>query len=481
MYCEQCGKWNEDGRKNCFSCGSPLKIGNIPEEAEEKVQESADKKTTAGKRTTGRTGSGRANSKRTNSDRTRVNKTAADRSAVDRSAADRTAANRTTAKESSVKKERRRPASSEDLAAMEKELQQLNQKTLPVAALIMASLVMVIILVVLFDQIPKRYGPKKDAEAYETAILSGQWDAAYEYLYMPGENSKMLTKETFANVMDRSGASGFRDLVVEEVSSTDEQKVFSAVYDTAEGTKTDYLTMCPTGNKKMLFMKEWKVDPVTVCTTDVTITVPEDTELLVNGMKPETEPVMHREAYTKEYTIPKMFMGIYSIELQAENRDPYYDDIQVSAENRAFSYEGITMEPDQALMDALIQQFGQNYQAILEASVNRADFSTVEQYFTRQAVEEGRAQNLYANACSQAYDPERGTGIIRYQMSDIKGQPVSIVKSGYAVDGDVVMEIRSVMSYSYIKDGMEMSDTQNSAGLLCFHQEDGQWKIQSFS
>lgn len=418
MYCEQCGKWNEDGRKNCFSCGSPLRV--------EKMKAEEEKSPKAGKE--------------------------------------------------------KKQASSADLAAMEKELHQLNQKGKPILAFVIACLVLVGIVMVLVDQIPERYGAKRDAEIFETAMLSGQWEQAFSCLYMPDETSPMLTEAVFVDVMNHSGASGFRNLELEEVNSTPEQKVFKAVYDTAEETqKTDYLTMCPTGNKKFLFMKEWKVDPVTVCVDDVTIIVPDDAEMLLNGLSPVGDSVGNSESYTVEYRIPKMFAGSWTVELQAEHRVPYYEDIQVSDDNTAFSFEGVEMEPDQALMDSLIQQFGQDYQAILEASVNQEDFSVVEQYFTNQAIQEGRAQTLYANGCSQAFDPERGTGIIRYELSDMTGTLLPLVKSGYAVAGDVVMEIHTGLSRSYIKDGMELSETKDSTGLLCLHQEDGRWKIQSFS
>lgn len=465
MYCEQCGKQNEDGKKYCFYCGSPLVQHKKKGEGRQKSATAIRSMAGANKNPSFYSGKNTAESdQRVDSEEKITSDIKPDIKPA-------------------FSYSKQEQAESEKLAEMEKELQQLSRDGKPMAAVIAALAVLAVAVFLLFGKVPKLYGAQQDAEAFEAALLSGKWEEAYEYLLLDNETSPFLSKDMFVQVMARSGADGYRNLELQEVSKTDDQKIFAVSYESAKGPQTSYVTMQATGRKKMLFLKEWKVDPSTVCTSNVTISVPAEASLLINGLEPESEAVIKREEHAAEYTFEKLFSGIWTAELQAENRAPYSEDITVSdgTENGVVSLLSAELKPDQTLMDQLLNQFAQDYQAILTASVNREDFSVVESYFASQAREEGRAQIMYANACSQAYDPATGRGILRYEMSDIAAQFVPTVKSGYAQDGDLVMEIQSIMSYTYIEDGIEKMDTQNSVGILCYHQENGKWKIQSFS
>lgn len=467
MFCDQCGKRNEDGSKFCVNCGSPL-IKEKTSERRRSEKGSAEKKTTE---------------KRTTDKRTTEKKTTAYKRTADTTSAQKKSKSRKTAETGKTADIRKSSVSAEELAAMENELKQLNKSKSPLIALIVALLVFAVALAVLFIKLPKLYGAEQEVTGFETAMLSGNWEDAYAYLYMEGEASPFLSKDMFVQVMSRTGASGFRNLVVQEAGTLEDKKVFSVSYETSEGTENTTVTMCPTGNKKLLFLDEWKVDPATVCISNVKVTIPSEASLRLNGLDPETEPVENAAEQSREYTFAKLFAGIWQAELKAENRADYYTDITVSkdVENGVISLIGAELYPDQALMDSILSQFTQDYQAILEASVNREDFSVVEKYFASDAIQEGRAQNMYANACSQAYNPETGSGIVGYELSDITATFVPIVKSSYAKTGDLVMEIQSTLTYTYIDEGVEKSDTQTSKGLLCYHQENDQWKIQSFN
>ncbi len=501
MYCEQCGKYNEDGKNYCYNCGAPLiavqkkKSGTVgsgktsapvsslagagknpseytkKEKASEKIRrpeitETAEEIRSAGKEKQPET-SETANLQRRETGRRTEKKPAAENSR-----------RRSSGKDHAVQEEE-----SEELKALERELHQLTKSRKPAAALAAAIVVFIVLAVALAVQIPKFYGAEHEAEAFETALLSGNWSEAYSYLDLEGETSDFLTEEVFEQVMARTGASGYRSMTVEEVSSTENQKVYSFSYETGEGQETAAVTMNKTGNKKYLVLNEWKVDLSAAAAANVSIVIPSETQLLLNGLSPESEGISNEEEQTTEYTFEFLFNGIWEAQLTEENRADYSQDIQISeeSENGTVSLAGAELYPDQELMDQILAQFTSDYQAILESSVNREDFSAVEQYFTAEAIEEGRAQNMYANACSQAYDPDTGNGIISYELSDIAATFVSTVRSGYAVAGDLVMEVQSTMNYSYYDEGVEKSETSTSKGLLCYHQENGEWKIQSFS
>lgn len=511
MYCEQCGKHNEDGKQFCYNCGAPLipvekkrdnPAGNGKIQPPKRQLAGAEKnpsfyagrsqsspETKEGEQeSAGRSKEERKKeSKKTSSVRRERGKTSADGTGKhsEKSASVRKESGKPSVESEEKQAEKRRSfaVTEEELAAMEKELHQLDKGKNPLLALIVALLVFAAVVAVLMIRLPKMYGAKQEAAGFETAMLSGKWEDAYGYLLFEEETSPYLTQSLFGQVMARKGASGFRDLQVEEMGTTDGKKVFSATYETAEGIQTDYITLKQTGEKKFLFMDQWKVDPDTVCVSDVTIAVPSEASLSLNGVAVDADPVIKEEEHSAEYTFSRLFKGIWTARLEAENRAPYQTDIEVTADsgNGNISLTGAELYPDQELMDSVLNQFAQDYQAILEASVNREDFSVVEKYFAKEAIQEGRAQNMYANACSQAFNPETGSGIVKYELSDISANFVPIVKSGYAKAGDLVMEIQSIMTYTYIDDGLEKSDTQQSVGLLCYHQEDGQWKIQSFS
>lgn len=456
MYCEQCGKHNEDGKQFCYNCGAPL----IPVEEKQEIP------------------AVRGNAHPQMRPLAGAEKNPSFYAEKKQSKPETADAERQQIEENSSFS-----VTEEELEAMEKELHQLDKRKNPMIALIAALLVFAAVVAVLMIRLPKLYGAKQEAAGFETAMLSGKWDEAYTHLFFGDEASPYLTQACFEQVMARKGASGFRELQVEEMGTTDGKKVFSATYETAEGSQTDYITMRQTGEKKFLFIDEWKVDPDTVCVSNVTVAVPSEATLSLNGVPAQAEPVIKEEDHSASYTFTKLFAGIWTAQLEAENRAPYQADIEVTAdaEDGTISLASAELYPDQALMDSVLNQFAQDYQAILEASVNREDFSVVEKYFAKEAIQEGRAQNMYANACSQAFNPETGSGILRYELSDISANFVPIVRSGYAKAGDLVMEIQSNMTYTYIDDGLEKSDTQQSVGLLCYHQEDGQWKIQSFS
>ncbi len=493
MYCEQCGKFNENGKKYCYNCGSPLIV--IPNS-----RPSAEKAEKNQRAVSHLAGADRNPSYYTKSreEEPDENKGQQQESYDDRTKeAPETVSERRrrTLPESGEEKHRRtaseketgrKPAESEELKRLEKELHQLNKGKGPKGpklALAGAILVLIAVLAVLVTQVPKLYGAEQTAANFQAAMLSGSWSEAYEYLYTEGETSDFVTEEMFETVMERSGASGFRNLTLQEVSSSDTQKIYSASYETSEGTASDTVIMYKTGEKKLLFLDEWKVDLSTVAASNVSVTIPSEAELILNGLSPEGEGEENAQEQTVTYVFDRLFTGIWEVQLTAENRADYVEDVEITEETAdgIVSLASAELYPDQELMDAILAQFTSDYQAILESSVNRADFSEVEQYFAADAISEGRAQNMYANACSQAYDPETGSGILEYELSDISAEFVSTVKSGYAVAGDLVMKVHSTMTYTYMDEGVEKIETQTSEGLLCYHQENGEWKIQSFS
>lgn len=510
MFCDRCGKQNEDGRKTCDYCGSPL-IQETP--ARRKAASSG--RTIAGAKKNPSDYAGRRTSASEELQSWQARRQEQQIVSEMESAADLMEFEEQ--EEIPVKEEE----SSDKISELEEELFRLEnprrknqgkknsskssnkssgeKKTpvLPVAATIGTVLVFVLLLALILKKLPEYYGAKNEVAGFETAFLSGKWETAYDYLDLKGHEKDLFSKQNFVDVMKRSGATGYREMNVQEIRQVDssypqdvitslqnpEKKVFAVDYQSGTGPQKTYVILNKAGTKKFLYIDEWKVDPSILYVNNVAVEIPSETTMELNGIPVTAEPEINQEKRTATYRFEKLFSGNWSVTLKEDNRAPYVTELPITMEDedQTVTLAGVEMYPDQELMDKILRQFTADYQAILAASLNRDDFSVVRDYFAESAVNEGRAENMYKNACMQAFDPEKGSGILKYELSNISANFVSVAKSGYAQPGDMVLEIHSVMNYTYLDGGMEKNDVQNSVGLLCYHQENGQWKLQSFN
>ena len=337
------------------------------------------------------------------------------------------------------------------------------------------------------------YGPDAAVRSYVEAGLDGDWSRAYGWL----DADSSLSENRYLSAHAGDKAAEYTDLTIREKEGTVDREIRRASVsgETAEDFR-EYEVRCQvngeslhstviavkTGYRKAFLFDEWKIVAVGMYGTDVPVTLPVGSTLLLNGQEADLAAVSSENgSYYETYRIPELFYGTYQAEIVREGMETCRIVVDYQGEGGEFDFSGITLMPDQETMNTLTEQFSSDYETILGAALTGQDFDTISALFSEEALEEGEVEYLYENLQSTAYDAERGRGLTRIEMGDLSMTFISPGDSYVGEPEDVVMNIDGTVSTYHSYDGMTEEENSDSASwTVAYHLEDGVWKLQNF-
>ena len=216
--------------------------------------------------------------------------------------------------------------------------------------------------------------------------------------------------------------------------------------------------------------------------TDIPVTLPAGSTLWLNGQEADLSVVSSEEgSYYATYQMPELFYGTYQVEITREGMESYRTLTDYQGTGGEFDFSDVVLMPDQDTMDTLTEQFPADYEAIISAALSDQEFSAVSSLFSEAALDEGQAEYLYENLQETAYSGERGRGLTRVEMGDLRMTFISPQESYVGEPEDVVMYVEGIATTYHTYDGRtEETDSDQASWTVAYHLEDGIWKLQNF-
>lgn len=202
-------------------------------------------------------------------------------------------------------------------------------------------------LIVIFFKVGEYRGESQyAAEQYAEARAKGDWEAIYDMLNIP--DSKLLTKEMFLSTRPKDSVSEMSNYRVEACDNV-ENDYFQTYYCEyikvgEEDISSEEVTFVKRRERIMCFFDDWEAISDELVVRDIKLTVPHEATLWINGINVDSlEEVEKKESLSDvTYVIPKMFSGMYNIEVKAPGRIPYYESAYIQ---KGYLKKYMDMEP----------------------------------------------------------------------------------------------------------------------------------------
>ena len=337
----------------------------------------------------------------------------------------------------------------------------------------------------------KLCGPENTVKSYARALLDGDWEKAYSCLDLDesAKNKSMYLMakaseqpQEYSNLSVQKEADDMGNILWNQMTGSKSSDAYETyeVRCLVEGeTEKSEVTVVRTGKKKFFFFDEWKVVPDSLYGTDVTVTVPEGSEILMNGQTLDTAVKVSDDNGRSVYEIPELYYGTYQVEIGAEGMESYKALVDYQGYGDAFDFYYVWLMPDEETRELLMEQMVSDLTVYLDSSLKGQDFDTISDLFTREALKQGEMEYGYEYLSQDAYDSAAGYGFTRYEISDISicfQDP----RNSYQEDAaEISMELKGRMTAWYAYDGQEEAEEYDRYWYARYSREDGEWKLES--
>ena len=515
MFCERCGKQNDDTSRFCRYCGAPLGLSDtLPDNiedmydgyGEEPEEQQFDYNETGSSYDAGY-GSSAADYSDGYDSYDSVNEDYARRSSS-------TGAGEKRTRKTAEKKAAKKPADQKKSARKRK---RFLKNYIPVFIL---AAVFVVLIIVALNVGKKQFSAEKTAQKYMEAVLNADWDTAYDYLNVrevtgltkddytaaksataPVSYQEMTATDETAlaqnyvdqasDYMDELGLGDLGELgdmfadayseyedTYNEATGAENATSVVVEYYTSSGTQTAYVTMEKAG-KKWLFFDDWKVSADSTYGTDIELTVPAGSTVLLNGAAPSGAAVTNDDGTEDVYTIPALFYGTYQLEISQEDMEPYTEAVEYDGYENLY-YGDLKLVPDADLTVSLTKQFGNDFQKYLSAAFAGSDFSAVQDLFTADAVKNEKVQPYYKNIQDDLYTIDRGYGIIDIELDSISidFDPYSSISDQKPTDIVMTVKCNYNAEWYYSDSGDVETEKYEDSFMAAYAKENGTWKLK---
>lgn len=266
----------------------------------------------------------------------------------------------------------------------------------------------------------KKYNdPKLTAENYFKALLAGDYATAYGYLEPVEEENAFINESTYAVAMESLGITDYAD-DYEIVEKGTNKYVLECDGD-------EYLTirLHEQDAKRFLVFKDYEVEQLDMYAEDVSITAPKDVTLTIGGIvldssNCERDQESYLSVYETSYTIPKMFVGDYVVEVTGGDvYQAYTETLSIDTYNTYFYLSQPYLA--EGLADTLINRSYDLLAAVYQEAMNQDETSaTLEAEKTGYLQDTDYLDNGYE---SIKYDLEISDGFFEYlNVSDFSGE-----------------------------------------------------------
>ncbi len=317
--------------------------------------------------------------------------------------------------------------------------------------------------------------PKVTAQRYFDALLSGDYQTAYAYLQLDGDNI-FLSEEAFAAVMENKSIAGSR---IRNVSQEDD--IYSLRYD--RGTIS--VEVKEQEQKKFQIFKEYTVSQEDFM-QEMTFIAPKDLTVSLNGIVlDDTNCEIDEESsvinsYETSYTV-EMLAGEYIMEVSGENFKSYTEKIIVDPEEYHFRIYVESPYISDDLAELLSERAYSDLQEIYQDAMKQeASCDVLEEAKKCDITDEDSFDYYFAELKSGLQIED---GFFDYlELSEFTAQIYSYsydYETGYL---DVIVEINYKEEFGYQQldwwtESYYEKYTDDSSGTADFHYAyiDGEW------
>lgn len=172
--------------------------------------------------------------------------------------------------------------------------------------------------------------PMLAAKDYYRSVANKEWDKLYEMLEV-GEDGRFLTKSAYFTVMEEQ----FRDMEDYSVQKLDNQ-LFRMDYVINGRTHSTTIRLNEQAQRRYGLFKQYTIQPVDLLAEDISIIVPWDVNVSLNGVELGSEYLdtgssVSHAVYEKVYTLPILYIGTYTITQSGENYQTCTEEAEIMA------------------------------------------------------------------------------------------------------------------------------------------------------
>lgn len=323
--------------------------------------------------------------------------------------------------------------------------------------------------------------PEQVAKQHFVKIANQEWDKVYDE--MGWKESTFITRENYRKVHEQPVVKDVRDYRVDDTVDNLE-KLFGEqgrdcdalveIYYEKKDSQDEqlYQVKMKKDGKKWLFFPKYRVISQDEIAKDVGFFIPEGAKLMIDGIEVTNEYKVEEEEDGDYYRIPEIFAGNHTIEITKEGYEPQkeerelYTGTEVSASGNMQYTEEVRRE--------LIRLAGEDMKKIYAAATSGKNFNAIKDLFTEEVQDdmEESYNYLMKNLNEDTYHNMK-----KIEFKNIEGS----IEPGYS-SVDISLEYKVTYTYedwfdnNKKKEGVEEGDAN---GYFNFEQQDGKWLLTS--
>lgn len=342
-------------------------------------------------------------------------------------------------------------------------------------------LVMIVLLLILaYKNAGTYFGAGEVAERYFLANANGDWSRAYQMLEL--DESDFVKEKDYEKMAAKDSLPKITTYTVGEIDALSGKELGTTVDiryrskgDSMDSTYTVSLNKQP--GKKFLLFDDWKVSTDDIIAKDVTVRVPQDAKVILDGEKLSDSYLSKREdeeEHLDTYVVPQMFAGTHAVTV---TMDGMKEDHGTLNTYNADSYTVYSLNPTEETMDKIIKTAGEDMQKVYEAAMHGDAFSTIADLYVSDKDEMERIEDNYDTFLEAVQRNSRNT------VNTLRISNISASAENYGWSDEMVMEVRLEFDYSVdfsyedFWDGDIKQDSYDSSDSITYEfvYEDGEW------
>ena len=310
------------------------------------------------------------------------------------------------------------------------------------------------------------FKPEKVALKYFKAFTSKDADAIYNTLKL--EDSKFVSKKLLKEAIENDDEIELENYSVDEVEKDGQITTVVIKYvekgETKERTKT--IRLAKSSEKQWLIFDKWVVDTSDIIAKDVTVSVPKDSTVKINGIKVPGKYEKDSIGSTAYYKIPKIIKGKYKVTAELKNGIELEGEMKVSGNYSSFYSSSLGL--GSSSKKEVTKDVKESIDTIYQSIIAKKEFSEIKDKFAED----------YQSNFESVYNDTKKTAISEYvqlkefKLNDIKIKSVSIYDGKLSVTFEMNYDYKVAHKSGDKTEEVEKKDKTDSYVYAKFSLED---------
>lgn len=328
---------------------------------------------------------------------------------------------------------------------------------------LLALVIVVVIAIVGYNILQKKFGPEGVATAYFEALVSNDLDKIYDSLKLDGDTT-FITKEVFKEVFDQDDNSlaDVTNYKLSDVDYSDDELTatvnFAVTKEDSSGEQTVSIDVVKQSGKKFLIFDEWELanDNITVLGIDLVenyqIRVPKGAKVSVEGIE-LTSKYMDSEESTEEldvYVIPNLFATTIDIKTILPSGIEINDEESISRYNSSYTAELSLKALSDDMVTKLQEQIKSDLTTMYANIIAKKDWNAVKESYSYNNVNLSALQEEYVELYEDVAEDEDKT-LKAFEVTN-----VTLTNVKLSDDGELVVSAK--FNYNYTIDYQTYKD-----------------------